>query len=231
MATACANDSRAASNSSRKYAETPRLKCVDAESAAMAWPARASESAITLVYTEVEGEGIPDDRSIDLDVFVVRLDPDGKVAWGRTFGSSRSDQGEAVEALLFGLGQGEGVRAVRVAAAGRGEDLVGRVRGPLTLVLGAAGLRVHVLPPGSAYDPRLEGAARIYPHHVDSGGLFLAKLRRLDGEAPPGEPGAHGTVVVAAPRPRSFAVTSSRQPGRSGCPTRTTTPARTTTSK
>ena len=29
---------------------------------------------------------------------------------------------------------------------------------------------------------RLEGAARIYPHHLDSGGLFLAKLRRVDGE-------------------------------------------------
>ena len=30
------------------------------------------------------------------------------------------------------------------------------------------------------YDARLEGAARIYPHHLDSGGLFLAKLRKLD---------------------------------------------------
>ena len=37
---------------------------------------------------------------------------------------------------------------------------------------------------GSAFDPRLEGAARIYPHHLDSGGLFLAKLRRLDGDGP-----------------------------------------------
>lgn len=32
------------------------------------------------------------------------------------------------------------------------------------------------------YDPSMEGAARIYPHHFDSGGLFLARLRRLDGE-------------------------------------------------
>jgi NOL1/NOP2/sun family putative RNA methylase len=32
------------------------------------------------------------------------------------------------------------------------------------------------------FDPRLEGAARIYPHHLDSGGLFMAKLRRV-GEA------------------------------------------------
>ena len=34
------------------------------------------------------------------------------------------------------------------------------------------------------YDARVEGAARLYPHHLDSGGLFLAKLRRLDGEVP-----------------------------------------------
>ncbi len=39
---------------------------------------------------------------------------------------------------------------------------------------------------GVRYDPRLEGAARIYPHHFDSGGLFLAMLRRLDdGSSPP----------------------------------------------
>lgn len=33
---------------------------------------------------------------------------------------------------------------------------------------------------GRRFDPRLEGAARIYPHHIDSGGLFLARLRKLD---------------------------------------------------
>ncbi|MDZ7778834.1 MAG: RsmB/NOP family class I SAM-dependent RNA methyltransferase [Gemmatimonadota bacterium] len=33
---------------------------------------------------------------------------------------------------------------------------------------------------GARFDPRLEGAARIYPQHLDSGGLFLAKLRRMD---------------------------------------------------
>ena len=35
------------------------------------------------------------------------------------------------------------------------------------------------------FDARLEGAARIYPHHFDSGGLFLAKLVRLDGASRP----------------------------------------------
>lgn len=36
---------------------------------------------------------------------------------------------------------------------------------------------------GRSYDPRVEGSARIYPHHLDSGGLFLARLRRLEGDA------------------------------------------------
>jgi NOL1/NOP2/sun family putative RNA methylase len=36
---------------------------------------------------------------------------------------------------------------------------------------------------GSRYDERLAGAVRLYPHHLDSGGLFLAKLRRVDGVA------------------------------------------------
>ncbi|MEQ8329318.1 MAG: hypothetical protein RH859_02520 [Longimicrobiales bacterium] len=40
---------------------------------------------------------------------------------------------------------------------------------------------------GRTYDPSLEGAARIYPQHLDSGGLFLARLRRLDGP-PTGDP-------------------------------------------
>ena len=34
---------------------------------------------------------------------------------------------------------------------------------------------------GERFDPRLERAARVYPHHLDSGGLFLAKLRRTGG--------------------------------------------------
>lgn len=38
---------------------------------------------------------------------------------------------------------------------------------------------------GARYDPRLEGAARVYPHHLDSGGLFLARLRRLDDGSSP----------------------------------------------
>ncbi|MEQ1855239.1 MAG: RsmB/NOP family class I SAM-dependent RNA methyltransferase [Longimicrobiales bacterium] len=37
---------------------------------------------------------------------------------------------------------------------------------------------------GAVYDPRMEGAVRIYPHHLDSGGLFMAKLRRLEGDVP-----------------------------------------------
>jgi NOL1/NOP2/sun family putative RNA methylase len=55
---------------------------------------------------------------------------------------------------------------------------------------------------GTTYDPRLAGAARIYPHHLDSGGLFLAKLRRCQGEpsAEPGDPSStgRGDAAVAA---------------------------------
>ncbi len=46
---------------------------------------------------------------------------------------------------------------------------------------------------GREFDARLEGAVRIYPHHLDSGGLFVAKLRRRAGETPRGD----------APPPRS----------------------------
>lgn len=49
---------------------------------------------------------------------------------------------------------------------------------------------------GTAFDPRLEGAARIYPHHLDSGGLFLARLRRLDDDTPPGEGAASAWTPV-----------------------------------
>jgi NOL1/NOP2/sun family putative RNA methylase len=39
---------------------------------------------------------------------------------------------------------------------------------------------------GRTFDPTLEGACRIYPHHFDSGGLFLARLKRLGGDEPAG---------------------------------------------
>ena len=36
------------------------------------------------------------------------------------------------------------------------------------------------------FDPSLESACRIYPHHFDSGGLFLARFTRLGGRQPAG---------------------------------------------
>ena len=41
------------------------------------------------------------------------------------------------------------------------------------------------------YDPRLDGAVRIYPHHMNSGGLFMCRLVRADDGS--GEP--HGGVA------------------------------------
>jgi 16S rRNA C967 or C1407 C5-methylase (RsmB/RsmF family) len=51
---------------------------------------------------------------------------------------------------------------------------------------------------GTTYDARLEGAVRVYPHHLDSGGLFMAKLRRLDGPAPKAETNGAWRPVPAA---------------------------------
>ena len=47
-----------------------------------------------------------------------------------------------------------------------------------------------------AYDPRLEGACRLYPHHLDSGGLFMARLRRIDGNPPEGAERLPGWTTV-----------------------------------
>ncbi len=51
---------------------------------------------------------------------------------------------------------------------------------------------------GTAFDPRLEGSARIYPHHFDSGGLYLAKLVKLGDGGAPGSRHAGWSAVPAA---------------------------------
>jgi NOL1/NOP2/fmu family ribosome biogenesis protein len=52
---------------------------------------------------------------------------------------------------------------------------------------------------GVTYDARLEGAARIYPHHIDSGGLFMAKLRRLGNPSEADAEGGWPSVPRAFP--------------------------------
>lgn len=47
------------------------------------------------------------------------------------------------------------------------------------------------------FDPRLERAARFYPHHLDSGGLFICRLRRGGGE----RDGTEGSVGSAPHSP------------------------------
>ncbi len=45
------------------------------------------------------------------------------------------------------------------------------------------------------FDARLAGAVRLYPHHLDSGGLFLCRLRKAGGATEPegaSDPGADG---------------------------------------
>jgi NOL1/NOP2/sun family putative RNA methylase len=72
---------------------------------------------------------------------------------------------------------------------------------------------------GEVYDPRVEGAARIYPHHLDSGGLFVARLRRLDGEPPAGHaaaPDAGWTPVPASFPPEQETAHAGSGDGRPG---------------
>ncbi len=54
---------------------------------------------------------------------------------------------------------------------------------------------------GREFDPALGRTARIYPHHLDSGGLFLALLRK---DGPPGPRGAEGPDFGWTPIPLSF---------------------------
>ncbi len=49
------------------------------------------------------------------------------------------------------------------------------------------------------FDGRLVGAARVYPHHLDSGGLFLARLRRLPSSEPPDAGGDWSPVPLVFP--------------------------------
>ena len=55
------------------------------------------------------------------------------------------------------------------------------------------------------FDRSLAGACRIYPHHFDSGGLFLARLRRIGGTAPPGSDGVDAAALPGwSPVPPAF---------------------------
>ena len=47
------------------------------------------------------------------------------------------------------------------------------------------------------FDRSLAGACRIYPHHFDSGGLFLARLKRLGGDEPAGSEVVDATELPA----------------------------------
>ncbi len=57
---------------------------------------------------------------------------------------------------------------------------------------------------GVAYEPSMQRAVRIYPHHLDSGGLFLAKLRRLDGDVPEPAGGDDPREAGWSPLPEAF---------------------------
>jgi len=64
---------------------------------------------------------------------------------------------------------------------------------------------------GRDFTSVMEHAWRLYPQHLDSGGLFMARLRRTDGELPPDDEGRHsgwsevpaGFAELADPPPPS----------------------------
>lgn len=76
---------------------------------------------------------------------------------------------------------------------------------------------------GEQYDPRVEGAARIYPHHLDSGGLFLAKLTKQGGD--PVRDRDEGSDGAWGPVPVHFPDAEGEHPGRDPGATRSTGPA------
>jgi NOL1/NOP2/sun family putative RNA methylase len=58
---------------------------------------------------------------------------------------------------------------------------------------------------GRRFDPRLVRTARIYPHHIDSGGLFLALLRRAESSEDPAATSASFHDAGWTPIPRADA--------------------------
>ena len=52
---------------------------------------------------------------------------------------------------------------------------------------------------GRRFAPELEGAVRLYPHHLDSGGLFIARLGRLEDGGSAAREEGWGPVPLAFP--------------------------------
>ena len=61
---------------------------------------------------------------------------------------------------------------------------------------------------GQSFDARLSGAVRLYPHHLDSGGLFICRLRRLEAGDSDVSQGEAATEVAAGPSGDNLAAES-----------------------
>lgn len=148
-----------------------------------------------ILVVEADGRDLPEDAAFDRVLVDAPCSGEGTLRRrsGRPPNQSRRFLGYVVktqEALLR--------KAVRVTRPGgtilyvtctfapeENEGVVSRVLADEPVDLEPLALPVPHAPglthfEGKAFDPRLEGAARIYPHLMDSGGLFLAKLRKLD---------------------------------------------------
>lgn len=148
-----------------------------------------------ILVVEADGRELPEEASFDRVLVDAPCSGEGTLRRrsGRPPNQSRRFLGYVVkmqEALLR--------KAIRVTRPGgtilyvtctfapeENEGVVSRVLADQPVELEPLALPVPHAPglthfEGKHFDPRLEGAARIYPHLMDSGGLFLAKLRKLD---------------------------------------------------
>lgn len=148
-----------------------------------------------LLVVEADGRDLPEEALFDRVLVDAPCSGEGTLRRrsGRPPNQSRRFLGYVVkmqEALLR--------KAVRVTRPGgtilyvtctfapeENEGVVSRVLADAPVELEPLALAVPHAPgltsfDGQSFDPRLEGAVRIYPHVLDSGGLFLARLRKLD---------------------------------------------------
>ena len=155
-----------------------------------------------ILVVSVDGRAFPENAAFDRVLVDAPCSGEGTL---RRRGGKAPNQSERFMAYVARVQEGLLRKAIRVTRPGgtilyvtctfapeENERVVSRVLQDAPVELAPLALPVPHAPgltsfQGEAFDPRLEGAARIYPHHLDSGGLFLARLTRLDDGTSPGE--------------------------------------------
>lgn len=148
---------------------------------------------INVLMVAADGRELPDGALFDRVLVDAPCSAEGTVREGRGRVRARTAR---YEAYITGLQLGLLRRAIDLTRPGgtilystctfapeENEAIVDAVLRDATAELIPAEIPVPGSPGlteffGRRFDARLEGAVRIYPHHLDSGGLFLAVLRR-----------------------------------------------------